>query len=125
MPASCESMKRLLLSACLAQLILSAPARADQAPQVPPARRLTLAMALDIAERQNLELAAARLQRSVALAGTRIAGQVPNPTVSTQVARDTPHESLTVGIPIAIGGQRGRRIDIANWWNAHHTEFEM
>lgn len=71
-------------------------------------------MALDIAERQNLELAAARLQRSVALAGVRTARQIPNPAVFGSVARDAPHESLTVGIPIEIGGQRGRRVAVAN-----------
>jgi cobalt-zinc-cadmium efflux system outer membrane protein len=73
-----------------------------------------LAAALDLADRQNLELAAARLQRSVALAGIRTARQIPNPAVSAQAARDTPHESLTVGIPLEIGGQRGRRVDVAN-----------
>ena len=71
-------------------------------------------MALDLAERQNLELVAVRLQRSVALAGIRTARQIPNPAVAAQAARDTPHESLTVGIPLEIGGQRGRRVDVAN-----------
>jgi outer membrane protein, heavy metal efflux system len=107
-------MKQSFLFAIIVAVAALAPVTAAQVPQPPPARRLTLPMALDMAEQQNLELAAARLQRSVALAGTRIARQIPNPTVSTQVARDTPHEDLTVGIPLEIGGQRGRRLDVAN-----------
>ena len=94
------NMKRPILFAFVAGITVLAPAAAQQVPQTPPARRLTLAMALDIAERQNLELAAARLQRSVALAGIRIARRIPNPAVGGSVARDTPHEDLTVGIPI-------------------------
>jgi cobalt-zinc-cadmium efflux system outer membrane protein len=81
---------------------------AQQAPQ-----RLTLAAALDRAERQNLDLAAARARRAVALAGVRMAGQRPNPTASFGALRDTPHESLIFDQPLEIGPRRGRRIEVA------------
>jgi cobalt-zinc-cadmium efflux system outer membrane protein len=82
--------------------------RAQQAPQ-----RLTLAEALERAERQNLDLVAARAQRAVAEAGVRVAGQRPNPTASFGALRDAPHESLFFDQPIEIGPRRGRRIDLA------------
>lgn len=66
-----------------------------------------------IAERQNLDLAASRLERAVAQAGIRIAGERPNPTVSFSATRDTPHESAFFDQPLEIWGQRGRRIDEA------------
>ncbi len=79
----------------------------------PAGRRLNLTAALDLANRQNLDLAAARLQHSVAQAGIRTAGQIPNPAVSFSATRDLPHETLTLDQPLEIGGQRGRRIDLA------------
>jgi len=69
--------------------------------------------ALTAAEAGNLELRAARQQRAVALAGLRIAGQIPNPTVSFAAARDTPHESLLWDQPIELGGKRGKRRAVA------------
>ena len=89
------------------------PAQVRPQTSSPAGRRLNLAAALDLASRQNLDLAAARLQHSVAEAGIRTAGQIPNPGVSVSVTRDTPHESLLFDLPVEIGGQRGRRIDVA------------
>ncbi len=80
---------------------------------VTPGRRLTLQEAFAMAERQNLDLAAARLRHSVSQAGILIAGARPNPTVSFSAARDTPHESLFFGLPIELGGKRARRMDEA------------
>ena len=74
------------------------------------ARRLTLQEAFAIAERQNLDLAAERLQRAISLAGITIAGQRPNPTVSAGATRDTPHESLFFDLPLELGGKRSTRI---------------
>ena len=76
-------------------------------------RRLTLALAFDLAERQNLDLAAARAQRAVALSGVRIARELPNPSIFIGATRDTPHDSLFFDQPLEVGGQRQRRIDIA------------
>jgi len=78
-----------------------------------PPRRLTVASALDLAEKQNLDLIAARAQRAVALGGVRIAGERPNPSISFGATRDTPHESLFVDQPLEIGPKRERRIEVA------------
>lgn len=97
----------LFLSILLA-VVASPPMYAQQKPQ-----RLSLASALDLAEKQNLDLIAARAQRAVAQAGVRIAGQRPNPSASVAVLRDTPHESLFFDEPLEIGTKRKRRIELA------------
>ena len=76
-------------------------------------QRLTLAAALDLAEKQNLDLVAARAQRAVSQAGVRIAGERPNPTVNFGASRDTPHENLFIDQPLEIGPKRERRIEVA------------
>lgn len=81
---------------------------AQQAPE-----KLTLAQALDMANRQNLDLIAARAQRAVAAAGIRIAGQRPNPTGNVTALRDDPHEGWWFDIPLELGSKRQRRIDLA------------
>jgi cobalt-zinc-cadmium efflux system outer membrane protein len=90
-----------------------AQSAANQSGTGTPARRLTLQDALSIADRQNLDIAAARLRHTVALAGITIAGERPNPTVSFAATRDTPHESLFVDLPIELGGKRSTRIEEA------------
>src|SRR5262249_31732407 len=37
----------------------------------------------------------------------------PNPDVSFEYSGDTPHETFSIAQPVEIGGQRGRRIDVA------------
>ena len=88
--------------------IIPFPMHAQQGPQ-----RLTLAAALDLASRQNLDLAAARVQRAVALAGVRVAGERPNPAANFAALRDTPHESLFFDQPVEIGPKRKDRIELA------------
>lgn len=90
---------------------VAAPAFAQQA--AAPAQRLTLSAALELAERQNLDLIAARAQRAVSAAGVRAAGQRPNPTANFGVLRDTPHESLFFDQPVEIGSKRSDRIQLA------------
>jgi cobalt-zinc-cadmium efflux system outer membrane protein len=85
--------------------VSSAPAQ-----NAPP---LTLQSALDLAEKQNLDLAAARRRRAVAVAGIATAKQRPNPTLSFEALRDSPHESLLLEQPLELGSKRGRRIDVA------------
>lgn len=96
------------LAAFLVSAFLAAPLCAQQ-----PQQKLTLASALDLAEKQNLDLVAARAQRAVALAGIKIAGQIANPIATFDVLRDSPHESLFFDQPLEIGGQRRRRMDLA------------
>jgi cobalt-zinc-cadmium efflux system outer membrane protein len=91
----------------LVLLVAWSPALAQQ-----PAR-LNLQSSLDLAEKQNLDLAAVRRRRAVALAGIQIAGQRPNPTVSFEALRDSPHESLLFEQPLELGFKRGRRIEVA------------
>jgi len=91
-------------------------------PQQPT--RLAIQEALDLADKQNLDLAAARRQRAVALAGIQIAKERPNPTANFTALRDEPHEGLFFDQPVEIGGQRGRRIDVARQAGAQ-TEVEI
>ncbi len=99
---------RLLLLPLLICATIASPAWEQQAPQ-----KLTVAEAIDLAEKQNLDLIAARSQRAVALAGARIAGERPNPTLSFGAARDTPHETALIDQPLEIGPKRERRIEVA------------
>ena len=77
------------------------------------AQRLTLAVALDLGEKQNLDLVAARAQQNVARAGLIIAGERPNPSGSFGATRDAPHENALIDAPIEIGPRRSRRIGVA------------
>lgn len=86
------------------------PSASAQQSQV---QRLTLASALDLAEKQNLDLIAARAQRAVLLAEVRIAGQRPNPTAFFGALRDTPHESLFFDQPLEVGSKHEKRIELA------------
>ncbi len=95
------------LGLCALILAVAAPVGGQQP------RKLSLQSALDMASRQNLDLLAARAQRAVSQAGVQIAKQIPNPTVSAGVLRDTPHESLFFDQQLEIGGRRKRRIELA------------
>ena len=74
---------------------------------------LTLRETLDLSLARNRTLAAALRQRSIGEARVRAAGQLLNPDFSFETSRDTPHQSIMFGVPIEIGGQRGRRIALA------------
>ncbi|MDR3720685.1 MAG: TolC family protein [Candidatus Acidoferrales bacterium] len=105
---------RMLLLPMLIGAAIASPAWARQTQQAPQAsQRLTVAAAIDLAEKQNLDLAAARAKRAVASAGVRIAGERPNPTLSFGAARDTPHETALIDQPLEIGPKRERRIEVA------------
>jgi cobalt-zinc-cadmium efflux system outer membrane protein len=88
------------------------------------ATKLTLPSALDLADKQNLDLAAARRRRAVALAGVQIARQRPNPSLSFEALRDSPHEALLFDQPLEFGPKRGRRIEVARQEGAL-TEVEI
>ncbi len=89
-------------------------AASQVATPAPSGKRLTLQDAFAKADQQNLDLAAARLKRAVALAGIIIAGQRPNPSVSFSATRDAPHESLFFDQPLELGNKRSSRISEAN-----------
>ncbi|MFZ0213867.1 MAG: TolC family protein [Candidatus Acidiferrales bacterium] len=118
-----KSVKKYLKMFGLALLALCAtafPARAQgpAASTASPAQKLTLAQALDMAERQNLDLIAARAQRAVTAAGVRIASERPNPTGNFTALRDDPHEGWWFDVPLELGSKRQRRIDLAHAENA-------
>jgi cobalt-zinc-cadmium efflux system outer membrane protein len=71
-------------------------------------------MALDLADKQNLDLLAARQRQAISQAGVRIARQRLNPTFNFTALRDEPHEGVFVDQPLELGGQRGRRIEVAH-----------
>lgn len=101
-------MARRTLQATFLILIAGVGLRGAETP-----RPLTLASALELADKQNLDLAAARRRRSIALAGIQIARQRPNPTASFSALRDSPHEAVFFTQPLELGSKRQRRIDVA------------
>jgi cobalt-zinc-cadmium efflux system outer membrane protein len=105
-----------------AGLFILAMGAATARPQGAP--RLTLQSALDLADKQNLDLAAARRRRAVALAGVQIARQRPNPSLSFEALRDSPHEALLLEQPLELGFKRQRRIEVARQEGAL-TEVEI
>jgi len=74
---------------------------------------LTYEQALALATTRNLNLEAARRQRTIREAAIRTARQAPNPGVAVEVTRDSPHQVFTFDLPVELGGKRARRIDLA------------
>jgi outer membrane protein, heavy metal efflux system len=91
-----------------AMLLVSAPVLA-----LPQDQPLTYQSALDLALARNASVAAARRQRAIREAAVQAAGQWPNPELSFEASKDVPHEVLSIGFPVELGGKRGRRIDLA------------
>lgn len=91
--------------------LICAAAMATAAQQ--PPQKLTLAQTLDMANRQNLDLIAARAQRAVAAANVKIAGQRLNPTANVTSLRDDPHQGVFFDLPFELGSKRQRRIELA------------
>lgn len=86
------------------------PAVAAQSPIPSP---LTFESALELATARNLSVEAARRQRAIREAAVRAARQAPNPELSAETSRDTPHQVLSVDLPFELGGKRARRVDLA------------
>ena len=61
----------------------------------------------------NRTILAARSARAIDSAGIRAASQRPNPEVSVEAARETPHWAFAGTVPLEISGKRQRRIDVA------------
>jgi cobalt-zinc-cadmium efflux system outer membrane protein len=91
-------------------IIVSAvqPAAAGQAPA-----SLSLSDALARAASANRTILASNLARPIDLAGIRASAQRPNPEVSVEAERETPHWAFGAGLPIELAGKRQRRIDVA------------
>ena len=80
--------------------------------QAPPA--LTLDDAIARAVEANRAVLAARSARAIDLAAVQAAGQRPNPEVTVEAERETPHWSFGGALPVEISGKRRRRIEVAN-----------
>jgi cobalt-zinc-cadmium efflux system outer membrane protein len=101
----------MLLLSLLIGAAFSPPTEAQLTKRGP--QRLSLTDAITLADKQNLDLVAARAQRAVADAGVRAAGERPNPTLSVGASRDAPHENVLIDQPLEIGPKRSRRIEVA------------
>ena len=90
-------------------VLLRAAGLAGQAPST-----LSLHDAIARALEANRTVLAARSARAIGAAGILAAGQRPNPEVSVEVARETPHWAFAGTVPFELAGKRQRRIDVAN-----------
>src|SRR5262245_60141743 len=99
--------------------LLSAAAALAQAPPV-----LTLDAAFARALEANPTIAAARMRRAVDLAGIDVARERPNPEAHVEFERETPKEAYGMGIPIELGGKRGKRIAVGEA-TLHTGEAEL
>ncbi len=81
--------------------------------QAPPPPALTLDAAVARAIAANPSIAAARLARPVGTASLRVAGLRPNPALSTEAERETPHMAVAAAWPLETGDKRARRVDVA------------
>jgi len=106
-PSALRRHGRIVISHALGCLLLCTP-QAGFAQQA-----LDLRATLAAAQSDNLELRAARQQRALAIAGLTTARQLPNPAISFTAARDTPHEGVSLDIPVELGGKRGKRVAVA------------
>lgn len=98
----------LLAVALLAASPLAAQAQSAASPP------LSLSAALARAREANPTILAARQARIAGAANVRLAGERPNPDVSFEAEKETPHQAVAVSLPIELGGKRARRIDLAN-----------
>jgi len=90
----------------LLALIITAAAQAPAS--------LTLNDAIARAVEANRAVLAARSARAIDLASRQAAGQRPNPEVSVEAERETPHWAFGGTVPLEVAGKRQRRIDVAN-----------
>src|SRR5512144_1674832 len=74
---------------------------------------LTLDQAVARAMEANRSFAAARARRAVDAGGIAVAGQRPNPEVTFEEERETPHVGVGASMPIEVAGKRGKRIGVA------------
>lgn len=86
---------------------------ATSAPVAPAAEAITFAAALDLALAASPDVAAARKAVEAARAGVAVARQVPNPELTVEHAKETPHDAASLAFPLETGSKRARRVDLA------------
>jgi outer membrane protein, heavy metal efflux system len=112
-PAVHRSRHPWLLIPGVVLLALTVSRPVDAQTQTPAPAPLTYGAALQLAFTRNLDLQAARRQQAIREGAIRAARQFANPDLSFEAARDMPHQSLLLSLPVELFGQRGRRIDVA------------
>ncbi len=108
-----RSSGRLLRPVALAASVAVVAGQPVAWAQTTQGEALTFGTAMDLAVTNNLELAAARRGRAIRESELRSAREYPNPDLSFEAARDVPHETLSLGLPLELFGRRSRRIDLA------------
>jgi cobalt-zinc-cadmium efflux system outer membrane protein len=92
-----------------ATIVFHAASAAGQGPSI-----LSLNDAMARALEANRTILAARTARAIDVAGVQAAGQRPNPDVSFEYAKETPHWAFMGALPLDLSGKRQRRVDLAN-----------
>jgi cobalt-zinc-cadmium efflux system outer membrane protein len=105
-------MTRVAPLVCLLAFVFAAPVVLLGQTPVPSAP-LTFEAALNLAAGRNLRVEAARRQRAVRESAVRTAGLLPNPEIVAESSRDTPHQMVSLDVPLELGGKRSRRVDLA------------
>jgi outer membrane protein, heavy metal efflux system len=105
-PATLRTVTPVLVATAI---VVHAASAAGQGPST-----LSLNDAMARAFEANRTILAARTARAIDVAGVRAAGQRPNPDVSFEYAKETPHWAFTGAMPLDLTGKRQRRIDVAN-----------
>jgi cobalt-zinc-cadmium efflux system outer membrane protein len=122
-----DSMQKLLLPLALAAFVIpfsnaQTPSVGAETPGaassrvVEPVGALTLATALELALRANLDIAVATREVQAMEGGVRQAGVIPNPEVAASIEdtrRETRTTTLQLNQPIELGGKRAARISAA------------
>src|SRR5689334_22725930 len=98
---------------CVLTCVLTPSVLLAQAPPEALTGPLTLQTAIDRALAANPTIAAARLRRSVNMAGITVARERPNPEAHAEIEKETPKQSFGLAVPIELGGKRSRRIAVA------------
>ena len=104
-------MRSLAAVMCVAVLVWPSSASAQPVPPLPSPLSFDAARAFADAHNPAIDASARGL--TIREAGIRAAGQRPNPSVGAEVSRDSPHQTLTLDVPFEVGGQRRRRIELA------------
>ena len=104
-------MRSLAAVVCVAALVWPSSAGAQPVPPLPSPLSFDAARAFADAHNPAIDASARGL--AIREAGIRVARQRPNPSVGAEVSRDSPHQTLTLDVPFEVGGQRRRRIELA------------
>jgi len=95
------------LGAWIVLTLAAVPATAQTTPAP-----LTLQAAMDRAFAANPTISAARLRGAVNVAALSVARERLNPEASIEIERERPKQAFAFAVPIELGGQRDRRIEV-------------